>query len=177
MRALVEDMLSLARLDEGQPQLHTPVDLMQLAEETAFELSGSYPSRTVVVEGERVVISADETQCRQILLNLVSNALAYTAGAVRVDVTSGEGSAQVTVDDDGPGLTAEQTERMFDRFWRADGARGRAGTGLGLAIVKGFAESHGGTVVVSSDPTRGTRVTVMLPLDGQETGKIPAGTR
>jgi two-component system OmpR family sensor kinase len=178
MGLLVEDLLLLARLDQQRPLDRRPVDLLALAAEAVNDARAVAPDRQIELvlgdeDGESaLVVLGDDQRLRQVLANLVNNALAHTpAGSpveVRVGASSLDGrpSAAVEVVDHGPGLTPEQAERVFERFYRADPARSHAdgGTGLGLSIVAALVAVHGGTVRVDSIPGRGARFRVVLPL-------------
>src|SRR5512132_1135153 len=180
MGLLVEDLLLLARLDQQRPLDRRPVDLLALAAEAVNDARAVAPDRQIelVLGGEdgendsALVVLGDDQRLRQVLANLVNNALAHTpAGSpveVRVGVSSLDGrpSAAVEVVDHGPGLSPEQAERVFERFYRADPARSHpdGGTGLGLSIVAALVAVHGGTVQVDSIPGRGARFRVVLPL-------------
>jgi two-component system, OmpR family, sensor kinase len=178
MGLLVEDLLLLARLDQQRPLDRRPVDLLALAAEAVNDARAVAPDRQIELvlgdeDGESaLVVLGDDQRLRQVLANLVNNALAHTpAGSpveVRVGASSLDGrpSAAVEVVDHGPGLTPEQAERVFERFYRADPVRSHAdgGTGLGLSIVAALVAVHGGTVRVDSIPGRGARFRVVLPL-------------
>lgn len=165
MRGLVEDMLLLAQLDEDRPHATDTVDLARLVGDAALDASAAHPSRTVTVHGAaRLLVRGDEARLRQIVANLVTNALIHTAGDVRVTTTGTVGGgARLTVADDGPGMDTTAAHLAFDRLWRADAARAGSGTGLGLPIVRGLVAAHGGTIDLDTAPTRGTTVTVTLP--------------
>jgi two-component system OmpR family sensor kinase len=169
MRGLVEDMLLLARLDERRTVHLTGVDLVQLANDAAFDAAARYPSRDILILGPRLVIAANEAHVRQVYANLIGNALIYTAGSIRITIRRDETFALIEVEDEGPGLHPESVDRMFDRFWRGSGARTTSGSGLGLPIVRGIAEAHGGGVTVRSGPATGTTISVRLRISGQET--------
>jgi two-component system OmpR family sensor kinase len=186
MGLLVEDLLELARLDQQRPLDLAPVDLLALAADAVQDARVVAPDRSVdltVAPGAAFIIDGDEARLRQVIANLVNNALTHTppSTAVRVRIASGtlvppsgSGAAAsgavpavvLDVEDDGPGMTAEQSQRVFERFYRADQARNRAsgGTGLGLAIVAGLVEAHGGTVSVRTAPGEGADFQVRLPL-------------
>ena len=119
----------------------------------------------------------DELSLRQVLSNLVSNAIRYTPADANVEVRlrSDDTHVELEVADDGPGMTAEQADRVFERFYRADKARSRnaGGTGLGLAIVAALVEAHNGEVAVWSRPGEGARFTVRLALDPDVSAEIP----
>jgi two-component system OmpR family sensor kinase len=191
MGLLVEDLLTLARLDQARPLSVGPVDLLTLAVDAVQDARIVAPNRPVdllVAPGAAFLVNGDEPRLRQVISNLVNNALTHTpAGtAVRVRIgpgtmpvrgiggppgSAGEGTTVVPavvldVEDDGPGMPAEQAQRVFERFYRADAARNRAsgGTGLGLAIVAGLVGAHGGTVSVRTAPGQGADFQVKLPL-------------
>jgi two-component system OmpR family sensor kinase len=176
MGLLVEDLLLLARLDAQRPLEHAPVDLLTLASDAVHDARAVAPGRAVrleVLDGPGVPeVLGDEGRLRQVLGNLVTNALSHTpAGAlvtVRVgtlDSPTGAAEAVLEVADTGPGLQPGDAERVFERFYRADTSRTRAsgGTGLGLSIVAALVAAHGGTVGVSSAPGAGATFTVRLP--------------
>lgn len=178
MTALVEDLLLLARLDEGQPPKLSEVDLTQLVVESVSDEKVMAPGHTWRLElpDEPVLVKGDASQLRQVLMNLLSNARKHTAAGTTVVTgvgTSPEGTAVVTVTDDGGGIPAEFVDHVFSRFARADAARKSTGaaegagaiegtSGLGLSIVQSIVEAHGGRVTVSSQPGR-TQFTVHLP--------------
>jgi two-component system OmpR family sensor kinase len=174
MSLLVDDLLLLARLDRQRPIAADPVDLLALAADAVHDARILAPGRevTLAVDGAALIVSGDEVRLRQVIGNLMSNALTHTPDgtpiAVRVGATGD--SAYLEVADEGPGLAAEQIERVFERFYRADTARSRSaakdgGSGLGLAIVAAIVEAHSGIVSVESDPGEGAVFRVSLPLD------------
>jgi two-component system OmpR family sensor kinase len=166
MRDLVEDMLLLARLDEGRPLASGPVDLTELAHDAALDASATHPSRPVEVRAPApVIVAGDEPRLRQLLGNLVNNALVHTNATthVTIRVEPADDHAVLSVSDDGPGMTPLEADHAFDRFWRADEARQRSGTGLGLAIVRQLAEAHGGHATLDTTPGVGTTVRIILP--------------
>jgi two-component system OmpR family sensor kinase len=189
MGLLVEDLLALARLDQQRPIAKAPVDLLMLAADTVQDARIVAPGRTidlVVAPGTAFIVDGDEPRLRQVLGNLVNNALTHTPDGTPVRVKLGRGAleadpaerdrpagagqampaAVLDVADDGPGMTPEQARRVFERFYRADASRNRAsgGTGLGLAIVAGLVAAHGGTVSVRTGPGQGADFQVKLPL-------------
>ncbi len=181
MAELVDSLLTLARADEGRlPIEATPCDLRELVNEAAETASmlGETRGLTVRTEipAEAVVLPVDRTRIRQLLLNLVTNAVKYTpgGGSVSLGLSQEAGRVTLTVADTGIGIAAGDLPHIFDRFWRADPARTRQGerpgTGLGLAITRWIAESHGGTITVQSRPGRGTSFTVTLPRTPTESG-------
>jgi two-component system OmpR family sensor kinase len=168
MASLVDDLLLLARLDEGRPLARDAVDLGVLGVDAAADARAVAPDRVVSAEVTAgVTVDGDEDRLRQVLGNLVGNALVHTPDgtAVSVRVQDGEGRAVVEVHDDGPGMSEEVAARAFERFSRADVSRSRGGggAGLGLAIVQAIVVAHGGTVRLSSRPGAGTTVRVELP--------------
>ncbi|MDQ1438505.1 MAG: two-component system, OmpR family, sensor kinase [Acidimicrobiaceae bacterium] len=173
MAALVEDLLVLARLDQGRPLDRGPVRLDLIAHDGVRDALAVEPDRPISITAQPVVVQGDDGRLRQIVANLLSNARVHTpAGTpVRVSVTStNEGAsrtARLEVADDGPGLAPEAAAKVFERFYRADQSRARAagGSGLGLSIVAAAAEAHGGRATVHSGPGQGTRFVIDLPAD------------
>jgi two-component system OmpR family sensor kinase len=171
MGLLVEDLLLLARLDAQRPLERHRVDLLLLASDAVHDAQSIAPKRTIsmeVIDGPGTPeVLGDEARLRQVLGNLVANALQHTpetAGiAVRVG-TDGD-DALLEVADQGPGMSTDDAQRVFERFYRADSSRARAsgGTGLGLSIVDSLVYAHGGKVSVTTAPGRGCRFTVHLP--------------
>ena len=163
LAALVDDLIVLARTDErGLVEAPAPVDLDDLVLEAARRIETS-----VVVD--RAAVSAAQVAGSRPLLqravrNLLDNAAEHGAGRVSLTLTEDGDAAELTVDDDGPGIPAEERERVFERFVRLDEARDRAGgTGLGLAIVAAVIEAHRGSVHIETGPAGGTRVVVRIP--------------
>jgi two-component system OmpR family sensor kinase len=112
-----------------------------------------------------IVVQGDVSGLRQVVTNLVSNALRYTPPIAVVEVrliVNGD-TATLDVDDSGPGMTHEEASHAFDRFWQSDPSRSRSGAGLGLSIVRSIVASHVGDVTLQSDPETGTRVRVTIP--------------
>jgi len=170
MGGLVDDLLLLARLDEGRPLQRTRVDLALLAQDAAADACAVAPDRDVsVVINGWALVAGDDARLRQVVGNLVRNALSHTpAGSpFSVEVLGANGSVALAVVDHGPGLTPEQAARVFDRFWRADPSRHRAGapggSGLGLSIVQALAVAHGGQVDVRPTPAGGATFRLLLP--------------
>jgi two-component system OmpR family sensor kinase len=176
MTALVEDLLLLARLDEGKATETTDVDLTQLVIETVSDEKVMAPDHTwqLQLPGEPVTVRGDTTQLHQVLANLLSNARKHTPAGTTVTtglMRSADGSVVVTVTDDGPGIPAAFQGNIFSRFTRADAARSgsEGSSGLGLSIVESIAMAHGGTVELVSRPGR-TEFAVRLPAAGRATG-------
>jgi two-component system, OmpR family, sensor kinase len=168
MGELVDELLLLARLDQGRPLERAPVDLAALAREAVDAARALEPLRPFEVEiPERLEVVGDPTRLRQVLDNLLGNVRAHTPveAPVRVGLSRRGASAVLEVADRGPGLSAEAAARAFERFYRADPSRSRdsGGAGLGLAIVAAIAEAHGGRAVVESRPGEGARFVVEVP--------------
>ncbi|GAA1632981.1 two-component system OmpR family sensor kinase [Actinoplanes couchii] len=176
MGLLVEDLLLLARLDRERPLTLAPVELPVLAMDAVQAAQATAPEREVNLEirdePERLVADGDDARLRQVIGNLVTNALVHTPpeASVTLRLFAGEGdTAVIEVSDTGPGLNPEQTERVFERFYRVDEARTRktdreaTGTGLGLAIVAAIVRAHQGSVEVESEAGRGATFRVTLP--------------
>jgi signal transduction histidine kinase len=169
MGRLVDDLLLLARFDAGRPLDRRPVDLASIAAEAVKQARIMAPGRPVTLEAdEPVIVDADAERLRQVIDNLVGNALRHTppGSPVSVSVASEPGSGRLIVADRGPGMTPEQASHVFERFYRTDDARTRAsgGTGLGLAIAASLAAAHGGELTVDTKPGGGAAFHLRLPL-------------
>jgi two-component system OmpR family sensor kinase len=180
MGLLVEDLLLLARLDQQRPLARQPIDLLSLAADAVHDARLLAPSRSIdlsVQPGAAFLVIGDEPRLRQVIGNLMSNALTHTPDGTPIEVSIGSGTLDprvpgsppaVTLDvtDHGPGMTTEQAHRVFERFYRADQARTRAtgGSGLGLAIVRALVAAHGGVASVRTAPGQGATFRVALPL-------------
>lgn len=195
MGTLVNDLLSLARLDEGRPVRKEPVDLTSLAADSARDLGALDPSRAVGLlplhppgPGDadggvpRVVVVGDEDQLRQVLANLVGNVARHTPAGSPAQLALGFADAArervvLEVRDHGPGVSDEQAEHVFERFYRADSSRNRAsgGSGLGLAIVRSIVAAHDGDVTVHATPGGGMTVRLELPAAGPSGTPAPPG--
>ncbi|MFG1783295.1 sensor histidine kinase [Rhodococcus oryzae] len=171
MGLLVEDLLMLARLDAQRPLERAPVDLLTVASDAVHDARAVAPQREIGLEvlggpGQAEVLG-DEARLRQVLGNLVGNALSHTPAdaAVTVRVGTAGPDAVLEVADTGPGLDAETRERVFERFYRADSSRTResGGSGLGLSIVSALVAAHSGTVAVESPEGGGAVFRVLLP--------------
>lgn len=174
MGVLVDDLLLLARLDQRRPLEHKPVDVNRLAAEAVEDLRVVAPDRPIefhdLVRGAIVV--GDELRLRQVLGNLLGNALTHTPEGTAIDVrvaarTEDDGRWIVLeVADHGPGLSPDHAARVFERFYRVDAARSRSegGSGLGLSIVAGLTEAHGGRVELDTTPGQGATFRVLLPM-------------
>jgi two-component system OmpR family sensor kinase len=187
MGVLVEDLLLLARLDQQRPIEHRPVDLLVLAADAVQDTRMIAPGRPLQLDvqpGQAFLIDGDEARLRQVIGNLMSNALAHTPDGAAIDVRLRPGflpgpapypgapavsvpAAVVEVVDHGEGLTPEQAQHVFERFYRAEQSRNRksgGGNGLGLAIVSALVAAHGGTATVESAPGQGATFRITLPL-------------
>jgi two-component system OmpR family sensor kinase len=171
MGLLVEDLLLLARLDAQRPLERHRVDLLALASDAVHDAQSIAPQRDITMEvfdgpGTPEVLG-DEARLRQVLGNLVANALQHTPESAGVTVRVGtvDDNAVLEVCDEGPGMSQDDAHRVFERFYRADSSRARAsgGTGLGLSIVDSLVYAHGGTVSVTTAPGEGCRFKVNLP--------------
>ncbi len=169
---LIEDLLTISRLESGQIVLHLQdVDLHDVVERVLGDLHSRAPEKKVTLENQvplGLLVRADADRLQQVLFNLVDNAIKYGRNEVRVVVSSQpaeEKLVEVSVTDNGPGIAPEHTERVFERFYRADKARSReaGGTGLGLAIVKHIVQSHGGEVSLRSEVDKGSTFSFTLP--------------
>lgn len=179
MGVLVEDLLLLAQLDAQRPLERRRVDLLALASDAVHDARSIAPDRPITLEvldgpGTPEVIG-DEARLRQVLGNLVANALRHTPDAVPVTVRVGTNGddAVLEVDDKGPGMEESDAERIFERFYRADASRTRAsgGTGLGLSIVDSLVRAHGGRVTLTTAPGRGCCFRVRIPRVVDPTGR------
>jgi two-component system OmpR family sensor kinase len=177
---LVDDLLTLARLDQERELASEPVDLLALAADSVQGARARAPDRPVALvlldmagsgEVRPMIVPGDELRLRQVLDNLINNALRHTSAgtpvAVRVGTFRRRGArmAVLEVSDSGPGLSPDHARRVFERFYRVDPARSRSrgGTGLGLAIVAAIVAAHGGTVEVDTVPGQGATFRVLLP--------------
>jgi two-component system OmpR family sensor kinase len=168
MGILVEDLLLLARLDQGRPLEKRAVDLADLASDAVADARAVDTSRTIALSSNGpVIVRGDETRLRQVLANLLTNALNHTPSGtpVEVSVAQRDGTASVSVADHGPGLPPQDAGRIFERFYRADRSRARetGGVGLGLSIVAAITKAHDGDVSVEPTPGGGATFHVRLP--------------
>jgi len=190
MGLLVEDLLLLARLDQQRPLAKQPIDLLSLAADAVHDARLLAPARTIdlsVQPGAAFLIIGDEPRLRQVIGNLMSNALTHTPDGTPIEVSIGSGTLDprmpssppaVTLDvtDHGPGMTPEQAQRVFERFYRTDQARTRAtgGSGLGLAIVNALVTAHDGVASVRTAPNQGATFRIALPLAPEARGGATA---
>jgi two-component system OmpR family sensor kinase len=185
MGLLVEDLLLLARLDQQRPLEQEPVDLLGVVGDAVHDARVLAPDRTIGLElGEGApVVLGDEGRLRQIVTNLVSNALTHTPAGTPVTVSlevtpspdDGPDRVLLAVADQGPGMSEADRAQVFERFYRADPSRTRAagGSGLGLSIVAALVAAHGGRVGVQSAPGSGSRFLVELPQHRAEEPSTP----
>ncbi|WP_237106229.1 HAMP domain-containing sensor histidine kinase [Nonomuraea sp. MG754425] len=175
MSVLVDDLLLLARVDQQRPLKMQPVDMLALAADAVQDARIIAPDRLIkldVVGGAALIVSGDEVRLRQVVSNLVTNAIVHTEPGSPIIVRAGAAGGKLFIEvvDNGPGLGPEQLEHVFERFYRADSARSRRraaedrGSGLGLAIVQALVRAHDGTVTVDSSPESGSTFRVELPL-------------
>ncbi len=175
MTSLVEDLLTITRLDEGRPLERSSVDLAELAAKAVADARVIDPTRSITLDAPGPVpLEGDANRLMQVLVNLVSNARLHTPPGtpVAVRVSTDGATAVVDVEDHGPGLRTDQAAQVFDRFYRADPSRSRTqgGSGLGLAIVDAVVRAHGGTSSVYNTPGGGATFRVVLP------PRAPGGT-
>jgi two-component system, OmpR family, sensor kinase len=164
MNDLVDQLLQLASLEQDPDRSlrREPVDLRAIAAESVADASALDPEHPVDLDApEEVIVAGDEIALRQVVRNLVGNALKHTPSGTPVTVKVRFGSLSVT--DHGPGMSPDVVTRVFDRFYRAEGHTSAGGTGLGLSIVRSIVRAHGGEVSVSSEPDIGSTFTVSLP--------------
>lgn len=175
MGLLVEDLLLLARMDHERPLQPTPVELRVLAVDAVQAARVVAPDRRIELvtsaDAGELLVRGDDGRLRQVVNNLMGNALAHTPAGTPVELRLSRANDQAVLEvaDHGPGLAPEQQERVFERFYRADSARtrradGHVSTGLGLAIVAALVAAHDGTVEVDSTPGQGATFRVKLPL-------------
>ena len=168
MGVLVEDLLTLARLDQVADAPHAEVDLAHLADDAAGDARATAPDRAIAVHGDRpAVVLGDAHQLRQVLANLLRNALVHTPAGSPIDIGLEREDGEVTlrVRDHGPGLPTDDPDALFERFWRAEGGRerGKSGAGLGLAIVAAIVGAHDGRVSAANADGGGAAFVVVLP--------------
>jgi two-component system OmpR family sensor kinase len=181
MGVLVEDLLTLARLDEAPESRRAVLDLAALARDAVKDAHAMAPDRRIDLRAPHpALVSGDPHQLRQVLANLVRNALVHTPAGTPIEVTVEQDGEHVTlsVRDHGQGLPGGTSpERLFDRFWRAEGGRerGKAGAGLGLAIVGGIVHAHGGRITAMNAPGGGAVFVVRLTKQPDREGAAPLG--
>jgi two-component system OmpR family sensor kinase len=169
MGVIVEDLLTLARLDQLPQTARRPVNLTELVAQGAADARAAAPDREIGVTSDtEVKVLGDASGLRQVIANLIGNALVHTPRGTPIELrlTTEDGEATLDVRDHGAGLPTDDPSVLFERFWRAEPGRGRGpgGAGLGLSIVAGIVEAHGGKVSASSASGGGASFTVRLPL-------------
>jgi two-component system, OmpR family, sensor kinase len=174
MSVLVDDMLLIARLDQGRPLDKKPVNLQAIAGDAAADARAVAPQREITLSANGpVVVEGDDTRLRQVVGNLVRNALVHTPQqtAIEIGVSTVDGVGRISVADHGPGLSSEEMVRIFEPFYRADPSRSRdsGGAGLGLSIVNAVVSAHGGQVHVKETSGGGVTFEVELPLASSAT--------
>jgi signal transduction histidine kinase len=171
---IVDGLLALSRLDTGDVKSEwMRFDLAELVATTADQMSLLAEDKRIAVVcdcAERVMVEGDQARLKQVVVNLLDNAIKYTpdGGRIRLKIGREEGSAILDVVDDGIGIPPEALPHVFKRFFRVDGSRSRehgaGGAGLGLSIVKSICDAHGAQLEVSSTPGQGSRFRVRQPL-------------
>ena len=169
MGTLVDDLLLLARLDQGRPIRSDPVDLSRIADDAVADARAVEPGRPAGGTIEPgIIVTGDEDRLRQVIGNLVANVRVHTPPGTPFEVTVSrhDAVAEVRVVDHGPGVGEVHQDGVFDRFYRADPGRARdsGGTGLGLSIAQSLVQAHGGTITLADTPGGGATFVVTLPL-------------
>jgi two-component system OmpR family sensor kinase len=170
MGSLVEDLLLLARLDQARDMEFKPVDMNVIISDAVASARAAGPEHPVSlsIPDEEIFMLGDETRIHQVVANLLANARAHTAVATPITVTmsADDSSVRISVADRGPGMSVEDQQRIFERFYRADSSRARSGeegSGLGLSIVDAVMKAHGGSVSVESKVGEGSTFTLRFP--------------
>jgi signal transduction histidine kinase len=170
LSGIVDSLITLSRMESlWGKRAHSSIDLSALAAETMDQMNLMAVEKGIALdrpEGPPVLVAGDRERLKQILVNLIDNAVKYTAigGRVSVTVAAVGDIARLTVEDNGIGIDPSHHERVFDRFYRVSTDRGTVGAGLGLAIVKSICHAHGGTVALRSAPEIGSAFVIELPL-------------
>jgi two-component system OmpR family sensor kinase len=169
MSRLVDDLLTLARTDQGAEPQREWVEVDDLLDEAISGVRAAYPARQIdVTSVPGLTVVGDRDQLMRVVRNLITNAAVHTRpdGPISVTATRDVNWAVLRIADSGPGLPPEAAAHVFERFWRADKSRARArgGSGLGLAIVASIVQAHGGNVRFDSTVEHGSAVTVTLPI-------------
>ena len=176
MRRLVGDLLLLARADARRAQPHRPTDLGDVLIEAAAELGPMAERHGLSIDAEPAMVDGVRDELHRLVLNLLENAVRHTPPGTRVEASTEvrDGAAVLTVQDSGPGIPAELSQRVFERFVRG-GRDGAKGSGLGLAIVRSVAQSHGGTVVLETPESGvGTRFVIRIPTPHVAPATVPS---
>lgn len=168
LRRLIDDLLLASQIESDRLDLHrTKTDVVAEAHLAVEGLRVDRPTIHLQAPDELIIVLADQQRLRQVFANLLTNAIKYSpeGSEIVMRVVRGDGDVRVTVADQGVGIPPEALPRLFDRFFRAEGAAGQAqGLGLGLYITRRIVEAHGGSISVESEPGRGSTFTVTLPL-------------
>jgi heavy metal sensor kinase len=170
LSGIVDSLTTLSRMDSlWGKRTHASIDLLALATETIDQMNLLAVEKRISLEkpsGPPVTVAGDRDRLKQVLVNLVDNAIKYTlpGGQVRVEAGVAGDNAFISVEDTGIGIPSDHWDRVFDRFYRVSPDRGENGAGLGLAIVKSIVHAHGGTVTLQSSPKAGSCFRVELPL-------------
>jgi signal transduction histidine kinase len=170
LSGIVDSLITLSRMESlWGKRTHSPVDLMELAAETVDQISLMAVEKDIALErphGAPVMVAGDRERLKQVLVNLIDNAIKYTqrGGRVSIEVGARDENGFVSVEDTGIGIDPNHHEKIFERFYRVTPDRGEHGAGLGLAIVKSICHAHGGTVSLRSVPEFGSCFTMEIPL-------------
>ena len=164
MSRLVDRMLTLARADSGMRLELAPVDLRAVVLDVTRQAAAVHPERTFDVRLVDVSVAGDEDALRQLLWIVLDNALRYSRSKITLDLEVDSGWARLMVGDDGPGIAAEERDRIFQRFYRSDASRTGQGAGLGLSIARWITEQHGGRIIAGEGKAGGAGLYVDLPL-------------
>jgi two-component system OmpR family sensor kinase len=176
MSVLVDDLLLLARLDQGRPLAREPVEVRPLIADAVDAVRAVHPQRRISLDAPHgVLVQGDDGRIRQAVDNLLRNAVVHTPrnSPVAVKVITEGATVRLSIADEGPGLTPEEAEHVFDRFFQADLSRTGQGTGLGLSIVAAIAEAHGGRTWVESEKGVGSTFYFELPVDPETIPPAP----
>jgi signal transduction histidine kinase len=179
LSGMVDSLITLSRMESlwGR-HTHPRIALLPLAQETMEQMNLLAEEKNIVLSGPdgdpAVAVTGDRDRLKQVLVNLIDNAIKYTqeGGEVRVSVTASGQKAQLKVQDSGIGVDPAHHVRIFDRFYRVSTDRGEAGAGLGLAIVRSICHAHGGTIAINSMPGKGSCFVMELPLTGAEADSV-----
>jgi signal transduction histidine kinase len=167
MSRMVQDLLTLARADAGYHLDKAPIDLLPIMQEVTRQAQTLQPLRRIeLLDSWPVPVQGNADAIKQLLWILIDNAFKHTheGGRIHLRLENGRQVARLMVADDGPGIPAEDLERVFERFYQSDASRSGEGTGLGLAIARWIAKEHGGQVTAGNDPRGGAAFTVELPV-------------
>ncbi|TMF30587.1 MAG: HAMP domain-containing histidine kinase [Chloroflexi bacterium] len=170
MSRMVQDLLTLARADAGYHLDKAPIDLLPIMQDVTRQAQTLQPLRRIeLLDGLPLPVQGNADAIKQLLWILIDNAFKHTheGGRIQLRLDNGHQVARLMVADDGPGIPAEDLERVFERFYQSDAARSGEGTGLGLAIARWIAKEHGGQVTAANNPRGGAAFTVELPITPQ----------